>query len=114
MCVCISLVCAWVLHCRSLTLPRAMAMGSFVESCKPRHALEVGGFLGLSANYYLRLAAPWGGLVPHIRNRIKASAVTTRARPMCIPACWPHMDMDMALIAGPDPVYGSSRRSIPT
>ena len=58
----------------SITWERAAPLAQFVDLCKPKHMLEVGSFLGLSSNFFLRVMEPWGGKLtsvdPNVRHRV--------------------------------------------
>jgi predicted O-methyltransferase YrrM len=58
----------------SIRWDRAASLATFVELCQPKDMLEIGSFLGLSSNFYLRLMEPWGGHLtsvdPNVRHRV--------------------------------------------
>lgn len=66
----------WLTHGRdgSISWDHASSIASFVELCRPKHMIEIGSFLGMSANFYLRLMEPWNGHLtsvdPNVRHRL--------------------------------------------
>lgn len=52
----------------SITWERAAPLAQFVDMCKPKHMLEVGSFLGLSSNFFLRVMEPWGGKLTSVHT----------------------------------------------
>ena len=60
-------------HHGSIRRDRAASHATFVDMCRPKRLLEIGSFLGLSSNFYLRLLEAWNGKVvsvdPNIPHR---------------------------------------------
>ena len=66
----------WIDHgvSGSITVEKAITLANFVDLCRPKRFLEIGSFLGLSSNFFLRLLYRWNGTVttidPNIRHRV--------------------------------------------
>jgi len=66
----------WIAHAvdGSITWERASFLANAIYLCQPRHMLEVGSFLGMSSNFFLRIMEPWGGHLisvdPNVRHRV--------------------------------------------
>ena len=45
----------------SIRFDRAATLAFYVDICRPRDVVEVGGYIGLSSNFLLRLMEPWNG-----------------------------------------------------
>lgn len=58
----------------SITWRRAAPLALFLDLCRPQSMLEVGSFLGLSSNFFMRVMSPWGGTLtsvdPNVRHRV--------------------------------------------
>jgi predicted O-methyltransferase YrrM len=66
----------WTKHANegSIIWDRAKSFAGFIHQCKPKQMLEIGSFLGVSANFYLRVMTPWQGQLtsvdPNTRHRV--------------------------------------------
>lgn len=66
----------WVQHGLdgSIGFDRAEALANHVKECQPKKLLEIGSFLGFSANFFLRVMEPWNGTLtsvdPNVRHRV--------------------------------------------
>ena len=63
----------WLMHgeAGSIRWDRAISLGTFIELCRPRHMLEVGSFLGLSSNFFLRVMSAWGGRLTSVDSNVR-------------------------------------------
>lgn len=55
----------------SIRWNRALAIGTFIDLCKPQHILEIGSFIGLSSNFFLRLTREWDGKLTSVDANIR-------------------------------------------